>query len=76
MRYAVKVEYLHGNCADVERVLPAGWEPIGAEVEEGNALRLVLIRTLTEAEEIAITESERQVQDSRKLLKELPRSAE
>lgn len=63
MRYVVKVEYLAGNCATVERVLPEGWEPMGGDIEDGNALRLVLARRLTEEEEQALKATEAQDAD-------------
>lgn len=33
--------------------LPDGWEPIGGDIETGGALRLVLARRMSEAEQVA-----------------------
>lgn len=64
MRFAVQVLYLDGNCATAERVLPEGWDPIGGDIEDGNSLRLLLSRQLTDDEERAVELAEREAASS------------
>ena len=76
MRYAAKVHYLAASRGShVEQLLPAGWEPVGGEIEEGNAMRLLLVRQLSEEEEAAAAAAEATVAESREKVKLLKRKA-